>query len=147
MRLQTDIWKFPAEGSPGENMRGGTRVTHQTGQVLTPTVGPDGKEVAYLSDSGRHANLWVINTEDSDLRQITHERDPNRGRRRSVWSPDGRSIAFVYSRGNPGFTFRSGWSAPTGATCGTSQTPASALRGRPMDAGCITPRAAAQRMS
>ncbi len=105
MRLQTDIWKFPVEGPPDENVRRGTRVTHQTGQVLTPTAGPGDKEVAFLSDSGGHANLSVINTESGDLRQITHERDPNVAMGVPVWSPDGRSIAFVYSRGNAGFTF------------------------------------------
>ena len=41
MRLQTDIWKFPADGLPAANVRRVTRVTHQTGQVLTPTAGRD----------------------------------------------------------------------------------------------------------
>ena len=63
MSFQSDIWKFPVNGSPTENVRRGVRVTRQTGQVLTPTVSPDDKEVAFLSDSGGHANLWVVNTE------------------------------------------------------------------------------------
>jgi len=83
----------------------GVRVTRQTGQVLTPTAGPGDKEVAFLSDSGGHANLWVVNTESGGLRQITHERDPNVALGVPVWSPDGRAIAFVSSRGNQGFTF------------------------------------------
>ena len=62
---------------PADNVRRGIRITRQTGQVLTPTVGPDDREIAFLSDSGGHANLWVINTESGELRQITHERDPN----------------------------------------------------------------------
>jgi serine/threonine protein kinase len=105
MRLQSDIWKFPADGPPGDNVRGATRVTHQTGQVLTPTSGPGDKEVAFLSDSGGHANLWVVNSESGELRQITHERDPGVAVGVPVWSPDGRAIAFVYSRGNTGFAF------------------------------------------
>ncbi len=105
MRLQTDIWRFPVDRAPDENVRRGVRVTNQTGQVLTPTPGPGDKEIAYLSDSGGHANLWVINTEIGEQRQITHERDPNVAVGVPVWSPDGRSIAFVYSRNNPGFTF------------------------------------------
>ncbi len=104
-RLQTDIWKFPTQGKPDANVRAGVRVTRQTGQVLTPTPDPDDKEVAFLSDSGGHANLWVINTENGDLRQITHERDPSVAMGVPVWSPDGRSIAFVSSRGNQGLTF------------------------------------------
>jgi len=64
MKLETDIWKFPVDGLPIENVRRSVRVTRQTGQVLTPTPSPDGKEVAFLSDSGGHANLWVVNTEN-----------------------------------------------------------------------------------
>ena len=105
MRLQTDIWKFPVEGSPAENVRRGVRVTRQTGQVLTPTASPRDQEVAFLSDSGGHANLWVVNTESGQLRQVTHERDPSVAMGVPVWSPDGRAIAFVSSRGNQGLTF------------------------------------------
>jgi eukaryotic-like serine/threonine-protein kinase len=105
MKLQTDIWKFPIDGLPAENVRRGVRVTRQTGQVLTPTASPDDKEVAFLSDSGGHANLWVVNTESGGLRQITNERDPNVAVGVPVWSPDGHTIAFVSSRGNPGLTF------------------------------------------
>jgi eukaryotic-like serine/threonine-protein kinase len=105
MKLQTDIWKFPVDGPPAENVRRGIRVTRQTGQVLTPTASPRDKEVAFLSDSGGHANLWVVNTESGALRQVTHERDPNVAMGVPVWSPDGRAIAFVSSRGNQGWTF------------------------------------------
>jgi len=105
MKMQTDIWKFPVDGPPTENVRRGIRVTRQTGQVLTPTASPDGKEVAFLSDSGGHANLWVVNTESGGLRQITHERDPNMAVGVPVWSPNGHTIAFVSSRGNQGLAF------------------------------------------
>ena len=105
MKLQTDIWKFPADGLPSDNVRRGVRVTRQTGQVLTPTASPDGKEVAFVSDSGGHANLWVVNIESGALRQITHERDPKVAVGVPEWSPDGRNIAFVCSRGNQGLTF------------------------------------------
>ena len=105
MKLQTDIWKFPVDGLPTENVRRALRVTRQTGEVLTPTASPDDKEVAFLSDSGSHANLWIVNTESGGLRQITYERDPNVAVGVPVWSPDGRVIAFVCSRGNRGLTF------------------------------------------
>jgi eukaryotic-like serine/threonine-protein kinase len=105
MKLQTDIWKFPVDGVPAENARRGVRVTRQTGQVLTPTAGPGDKEVAFLSDSGGHANLWIVNTENGGLRQITYERDPKVAVGVPMWSPDGHTIAFVSSRGNQGLTF------------------------------------------
>jgi Tol biopolymer transport system component len=105
MKLQTDIWKFPVDGVPTENARRGVRVTRQTGQVLTPTASPSDKEVAFLSDSGGHANLWIINTENGGLRQITYERDPKVAVGVPMWSPDGHTIAFVSSSGNQGLTF------------------------------------------
>jgi eukaryotic-like serine/threonine-protein kinase len=105
MKLQTDIWKFPVDGVPTDNVRHGIRVTRQTGQVLTPTAGPGDKEVAFLSDSGGHANLWIVNTESGGLRQITYERDPKVAVGVPLWSPDGHTIAFVSSRGNQGLTF------------------------------------------
>ena len=37
---------------------------------------PSDREVAFLSDSGGHANLWVTDTGSGQLRQITYERDP-----------------------------------------------------------------------
>ncbi len=105
MKLETDIWKFPVDGLPTENVRRGVRVTRQTGQVLTPTASPGGNEVAFLSDSGGHANLWVIDTSTGGLRQITHERDPKVAVGVPMWSPDGHAVAFVSSRGNQGLTF------------------------------------------
>jgi eukaryotic-like serine/threonine-protein kinase len=105
MKLQTDIWKFPADGQPSENVRRGIHVTRQTGQVLTPTASPDDKEVAFLSDSGGHANLWIADMESGGLRQITNELDPDVAVGVPVWSPVGRTIAFVSSRGNQGLTF------------------------------------------
>src|SRR5271166_1066771 len=105
MKLQTDIWKFPVDGRPADNVNRAVRVTRQTGEVLTPTASPDDKEVAFLSDSGGHANLWVVNTESGARRQITDERDPKVAIGVPVWSPDGNTIAFVSSRGNQGLTF------------------------------------------
>ena len=105
MKVQTDIWKFPVEGRPADNVHRAIRVTRQTGEVLTPTASPDDKEVAFLSDSGGHANLWVVNTESGARRQITDERDPKVAIGVPVWSPDGNTIAFVSSRGNQGLTF------------------------------------------
>ena len=124
MRLQSDIWKYPVDGSPHENVLRAVRLTHQTGQVLTPTAAPGDKEVAFLSDSGGHANLWVINAESGELRQITHERDPNVAMGVPVWSPDGRSIAFVYSRGNAGYTFGVWLVGPDGSNLRNVANPA-----------------------
>jgi serine/threonine protein kinase/WD40 repeat protein len=105
LHMSSDIWRFPAHGLPAENVRNAVRVTHQTGQVLTPTASPDGAEVAFLSDVGGHANLWVISTASGELRQVTSERDSEVAVGVPIWSTDGRSIVFVSSGERPGFDF------------------------------------------
>lgn len=68
MRMTFDIWKYPTEGTPDENVSQAIRITHQTGEVQTPSVSPGDAEIVYLSDSGGHGNLWVKNLESGDIR-------------------------------------------------------------------------------
>jgi Tol biopolymer transport system component len=95
VRAQSDIWKIPCTGSPAENTAAAMRVTRQTGRVQTPSVSPDGREFAYLSDHGGHANLWVARTDGSGARQITFERNPDVVIGVPVWSPAGSTIAVL----------------------------------------------------
>ena len=96
VRMQSDIWRFPAAGSPEDNTRNGVAITRQTGQVQTPSVSPDGKKIVYLSDSGGHANPWVANLGGSSpSRQIYFERDPAVVIGVPIWSPAGDRIVFV----------------------------------------------------
>jgi Tol biopolymer transport system component len=94
-RVQFDIWKYPVDGTPLDNVRRGVQVTHQTGAVQTPSVGPDDREIVYLSDSGGHGNLWVMQPETGKTRQLTFEQDPRIALGVPVWSPDGQHIAYV----------------------------------------------------
>ena len=96
--MQSDISRFPVDGAPLDNVRAGVRITHQTGQAQTASTSPDGTEVAYLSDSGGHGNIWVASTDGSASRQVTFEQDPNVSIGVPVWSDTGRYIAYIVTR-------------------------------------------------
>ena len=104
LQMRFDIWAYPFDGSGADSTQRGSRMTNQTGQVLTPSAAPDGEQIAYLSDSGGHANIWVMSANERH-RQITFEEDPDVAIGVPIWSPNGRRIAFVSSRGNGGFAF------------------------------------------
>jgi Tol biopolymer transport system component len=95
IRSQSDIWKFPVSRSPTDNTRRAVRITRQTGRVQTPTVSPDGTEVAYLTDSGGHGNLWIMRTDGTSARQVTFERDSATAVGIPIWSPAGDLIVFL----------------------------------------------------
>jgi eukaryotic-like serine/threonine-protein kinase len=97
-RAASDIWRFPVDGDPAANMQRATRVTRQTGQVQTPAVSPDGRELVYLSDTGGHANLWIARVDGGGLRQLTFERDPAVALGVPNWCPTSNRISFVVSR-------------------------------------------------
>lgn len=58
---------------------------------IHPAVSPDGKKIAFISDRGGLSNLWVMNLDGTNLKQISTEKynlihSPK-------WSPDGQYIA------------------------------------------------------
>ena len=98
VRTQSDIWKFPVTGAPEGNARGGVRITRQTGQLQTVTASPDETELAFLSDTGGHANVWAAQISDGTLRQVTRESDPRFVVAVPHWSPRGDLINFLSNR-------------------------------------------------
>jgi Tol biopolymer transport system component len=95
MQIQFDLWRYPVDNSPMENVHRGVQITRQTGTVETPSAAPGDHDLVYLSDSGGHGNLWVLNLETHESRQVTFEHDPQVTIGVPVWSPDGKHIAYV----------------------------------------------------
>jgi len=70
------------------------------GPYRDPRMSPDGKQVAFATDDGKEASIWVYDLSGTaSMRRLTlggNNRFP-------VWSPDGRRIAFQSDReGTPG---------------------------------------------
>jgi len=106
VRSQPDVWKFPVTGDPVENAKQGVRITRQTGDIQTLTLSPDEREVAFLSDNGGHANVWIARVADGEMRPLTQELDPRVVVAVPYWSPGGNLINFLSNRntGSPDVT-------------------------------------------
>lgn len=71
-----------------------------------PAWSPDGNQVAFESDRGGNADIFIMNSDGSNVRQLTRDafanlyflRSPKDGS--PSWSPDGNQIAFDSGRDN-----------------------------------------------
>ncbi|MCC7293046.1 MAG: PD40 domain-containing protein [Phycisphaerales bacterium] len=57
---------------------------------MQPRFSPDGKQIAFTSDRGGGDNIWVMNRDGSDAKQVTKE--TFRLLNQPSWSPDGQFI-------------------------------------------------------
>ncbi|MCI0604014.1 protein kinase [bacterium] len=96
VHMRSNLWRFPIDNDPVENVRSATQITKQTAEVRAPSVSPDGLHLVYVSDIAGHSNLWVTNVDGSETRQLTFERDFQRIIGVPAWSPDGQQIAFYW---------------------------------------------------
>ena len=83
--LLGDIYTMPmAGGTP-------TRIAEGLAWEAQPRFSPDGRRIAFTSDRGGGDNIWIMNLDGSDKRQVTKE--DFRLLNQPTWSPDGRFIA------------------------------------------------------
>lgn len=79
-----DIYTMPITGGTP------TRIASGLAWEVQPRFSPDGTRIAYTSDRGGGDNIWVMNVDGSDKRQVTNE--SFRLLNQPTWSPDGRYI-------------------------------------------------------
>ncbi len=76
-----DIYIIKADGS-GESVN----LTRSPAEDIQPVISPDGSQIAWLSGGDHHWNIFLMNTDGSGPRQLTHD-----GKVSDVfWTVDGR---------------------------------------------------------
>ncbi len=69
-------------------------LTSQQGSAFNGAWSPDGSQIAYtFVDSTRRAQVWVIHSDGSAQRQLTHFTSEEGGPQMPAWSPDGKTLA------------------------------------------------------
>jgi len=71
-------------------------ILNTPGEYSYPVLSPDGKQMAYLQQTGANRDIWVHDLERDVSRRVTLT--PDRNEYVFVWTPDGKSI--IYSLGN-----------------------------------------------
>ncbi|HEY0594705.1 amidohydrolase family protein, partial [Sphingopyxis sp.] len=82
--LLGDIYTMPIEGGTPTRIAAGLAYEHQ------PRFSPDGKRIAFVSDAGGGDNIWLMNRDGTDRRQLSKE--DFRLLNQPSWSPDGQFI-------------------------------------------------------
>lgn len=82
--LLGDIYSMPVAGGDAKLLRGGHPYEVQ------PRFSPDGKYLSFTSDAGGADNIWVMNADGSNAKQITKE--DFRLLNNAVWSSDGNYL-------------------------------------------------------
>ena len=82
--LLGDIYLLPIEGGEARLLRGGPAYEVQ------PRFSPDGKYISFTSDRSGGDNIWIMNRDGSNLRQVTKENF--RLLNNAVWTPDGQFL-------------------------------------------------------
>ena len=90
--LLGDLYLLPAHGGIARLLHGGADIAR------TPSFNPDGSKILFLSDLSGSDNVWTINLDGSDLKQLTMETvDMLAG---PEWHPNDNYIAVVKQYAN-----------------------------------------------
>src|SRR6266436_6812011 len=82
--LLGDIYTLPVSGGEAKLIDGGMAFDSQ------PKFSPDGKWIAFLSDRDGNENVWIMQADGTDAKQLS--KDPTAEFASPSWSPDGNYV-------------------------------------------------------
>ena len=82
--LLGDLYILPIAGGEARRLTSGPAFDVQ------PRFGPDGKKISFTSDRDGIDNLWYMNADGTDPKQVTKEKE--RQVNNAVWTPDGKYL-------------------------------------------------------
>jgi serine/threonine protein kinase len=87
----SNLWLVSYESNGDIKAAKTKQLTTGTSSAYSPSISPDGKQVAFSMGNPSQANIFVIPIEGGQMKQLTFFNSLNRW---AVWSPDGKDIAF-----------------------------------------------------
>ncbi|WP_462152358.1 amidohydrolase family protein [Pseudoalteromonas xiamenensis] len=97
-----DLYIIPISGGEAKAL------TSDMAWNIQPKFSPDGKKIAFISDRDGGDNLWIMDVDGSNLKQVSKEK--NNIVHNPAWSPDGQYLAVkqgqVSGRTIPGGSIR-----------------------------------------
>ncbi|WP_296620092.1 amidohydrolase [Marivirga sp.] len=90
--MMGDIYSIPFAGGKA------TKLTEGMPYDVHPRFSPDGKSIVFISDKSGSDNIWTMNLESEEMKQITKDDDQNYFS--ADWTPDGEYIIGAKGRRN-----------------------------------------------
>ena len=90
--MMGDLYSIPISGGTA------TRITEGMPYDVHPRYSPDGKSIVFISDKSGSDNVWTMDLETKEQKQLT--KDKNKYHVSAEWSPDGDYIVGTRGRRN-----------------------------------------------